>query len=360
MPSGHRQSIRSSRGSVLPEFRLHPTLGRCILHSPASVCVIGGTAVPIIDTLEDAGYPQLPSSVDLQIGMFWGLDVHLASSFVRANSIPRWKLLYFALLCSLLLFSVFRHGVLDLHTSLSIPSAVVTMVAVFLAAVSSFLEDTRSIRPSDLLVLYFSATTVLYIPVLRTLWLMSDNDEKPRILWTLILLLTILVTLTESSRKASSLAHLDAKTSKEQVSGIWGRSLWTWVIPLLRICYNKIICLDNVPRVDTDLREESTWNNLDKAWRSVRGHRHGLLRAAFSANRWSFISAVPPRLALSAFTFCQPFFIGTSVSYLNNQQPSGGLADSYRAGLIGACILIYLGISVSSPRLVHIAAIETK
>lgn len=129
------------------------------------------------------------------------------------------------------------------------------------------------------------------------------------------------------------------------VSGIWGRSFWTWVIPLLRVGHANIIRIASIPRVDYDLQEEPTRTKLDAAWQGMQGHRHGLLRAAFTANIWPFFSAVPPRLLLTAFTFCQPFFINSSVSYLNNR-PAADHASSYGNALIGACVLIYLGVAV--------------
>lgn len=243
---------------------------------------------------------------------------------------------------------MFRKSSPDLHTTLSVPSGVVAVIAVVGATVLSYLEDGRSIRPSDLLVLYFSATALLYIPILRSLWLIPNNDSNPRALWTIIFVLTTLVAYIESLRKPQSLPHVDKRVSKEQLSSIWGRGLWTWLISFLRTGYAKILQLDNVPTVDGDLREEQTWTKLDTAWSGLRGHRHGLLRAAFLANLWSFISAVPPRLALSAFSFCQPFLIETAVTYLGNKQLAGNPTDSYyRGGLIGATVLIYLGIAIS-------------
>lgn len=54
------------------------------------------------------------------------------------------------------------------------------------------------------------------------------------------------------------------------------------------------------------------------------------------------VSAVLPRLCLTALTFAQPFLINTTVNYMSQK----GAQGAYGKGLIGAWALVYLGLAV--------------
>lgn len=207
------------------------------------------------------------------------------------------------------------------------------------------MEDQRSVKPSDMLVLYFSLSSILFIPRLRSLWLIPAIDA-PKTLWTAIYIVTTVVAFAESLRKTNSLRPTYRSISLEEMTGFWGKSFFIWVLPLFQAGYSKLLHLDDIPRVDSDLREQSTWTDLDKAWNRAQG-RHRLLRAAFFANYWPILSAVMPRLALAAFTFCQPFLVNASVSYLNTGKGKDDGTAVYGPALVGAFVLVYLGIAVS-------------
>lgn len=59
--------------------------------------------------------------------------------------------------------------------------------------------------------------------------------------------------------------------------------------------------------------------------------------------KWSILAVVPPRLALLAFTICQPLALNRFLDFLND--PSEPVRYGYV--LIGAYGLVYLGIAFS-------------
>jgi ATP-binding cassette, subfamily C (CFTR/MRP), member 1 len=61
---------------------------------------------------------------------------------------------------------------------------------------------------------------------------------------------------------------------------------------------------------------------------------------------WRLFYPIPPRLALTGFTFAQPFLVTRTLNYLDGNGASN-INDG--AGLIGACALVYFGISVRFP-----------
>ncbi|KAJ4410259.1 hypothetical protein N0V85_003986, partial [Neurospora sp. IMI 360204] len=122
-------------------------------------------------------------------------------------------------------------------TPLSLSATILTTIALLSSGVLSLLEDQRTIHPSDLLVIYFSASTILFIPRLRTLFLLSTSTSHAtslvnnpiiphhllvlQVLWTLIFGLTTLVAITESLGKFSLLQprYKHVVVTKEQTAG---------------------------------------------------------------------------------------------------------------------------------------------
>jgi ATP-binding cassette, subfamily C (CFTR/MRP), member 1 len=58
--------------------------------------------------------------------------------------------------------------------------------------------------------------------------------------------------------------------------------------------------------------------------------------------RWPLLITVFPRLCLIGFNYSQPFLFSTAVTYVSQSDAS----QNYGYGLIGATILIYLGMAV--------------
>lgn len=68
--------------------------------------------------------------------------------------------------------------------------------------------------------------------------------------------------------------------------------------------------------------------------------------AWMSAQKWSILSAVIPKLALIGFTFSQPFLVQQGI--ILAAMPKVQFIDNFGYGLIGAYILVYVGIAVSN------------
>lgn len=60
--------------------------------------------------------------------------------------------------------------------------------------------------------------------------------------------------------------------------------------------------------------------------------------------KWTFLSAVVPRLSLTAFNFCQPFLLNRAINL--SAEPASAESNNAGYGLIGAYILVYVGIAV--------------
>jgi ATP-binding cassette subfamily C (CFTR/MRP) protein 1 len=243
------------------------------------------------------------------------------------------------------IYTVSRHQSSVIQTKLSITADTLEIFASAAAVLLSFLEDQRSVEPSVLLAIYFSGLVVLTIPRLRSLWLIPSINLC-RGLLTGIYILTVLAFLLESSTKFRLLRATYQHVTREESIGFWGRSLFLWVNPIFHLGYSKILSLNEIPELDQDLQSDVALEKLEIAWASSRSEFR-LIKAVFRAYSRTALNAVIPRLALSAFKFCQPFLITSTINYFES-----GLSDStaetkeYGRALIGAYLLVYLGMAV--------------
>lgn len=237
-----------------------------------------------------------------------------------------------------------------LHTKISVASGVLSVITIAAAGLHSFLEDQRARKPSDLLILYLSASILLSIPRLRSLWLIPSPDS-PKAIWAVIFVITVVALAVESMSKSRLLRSVYQRTmTKEQALGFWGRSFFIWVLPLFRTGYSKLLSPEDMPDVDDELAEDAVWTKLEASWqqqRGVDGRKHRLIYATFAANAAHVLSGILPRLALLAFTLCQPFLIQSSVAYVASPVDNEDGRGTYGVALIGAFALVYLGTAVS-------------
>ncbi|KAL7904095.1 ABC transporter [Trichoderma velutinum] len=282
---------------------------------------------------EDAIFTALPAALLLLL-----IPIHLwriSRTTIKMDSyiLATWKLVLFLVLLS---------QIPRLTTSLSLASGVLATAAVLAASVLSFLKDQRSTRPSDILVLYFSACTLLAIPQLRTLWLMPSNSALKATL-TVKFIATVAVVVAESSRKNKFLSQPYKKLPTEETVSFWNRGLFVWILPFFKLGYSKHLVLHDIPAIGSGLEGAASWTKLQRSWNRVTG-RHRLLRATFRANIAPFVSGLIPRLTLSCFSFAQPFLISTSVSNLQLRESDD--RSRYGRALVGAFVLTYTGIAI--------------
>ncbi|PYH61790.1 uncharacterized protein BO96DRAFT_380174 [Aspergillus niger CBS 101883] len=295
---------------------------------------------------EDGFFGLLPAALFLVL-VPHRLQV-LRSSQVKLNSfqLALVKLILLIVLLVLhILYTALRVEDPDLHTRVGLASGVVNIIATGAAILLSFLEDQRSIKPSDLLVVYYSTEVLLSLPQLRSLWQIPTASVACRALWTTILVFNTGVLISESIHKPRFLRPLHQKTTREGILGFWGQSFFIWVLPVLQNGYSKVLGIDDIPEMDADQQAQLTQEELEKAWEARTG-KHRLLRSTFYAYRRMFLSGFVPRICLTAFSFCQPFLITATIDYVQNDKTS----ESKRRGqaIVGAYVLVYLGWAIST------------
>jgi hypothetical protein len=72
---------------------------------------------------------------------------------------------------------------------------------------------------------------------------------------------------------------------------------------------------------------------------------------SFKVLTWPILQTIPPRAALTALVFCQPFLINRAITLSQEAITKQTTQTGY--GLIGAYFLVYVGIAVRMPLTLH-------
>ncbi|KAL4991624.1 P-loop containing nucleoside triphosphate hydrolase protein [Aspergillus falconensis] len=235
---------------------------------------------------------------------------------------------------------------LTARNHVSLAADVLELVAIASAGILSYTHHCWSIRPSTLLCFFLSARSLLGIARARTLWLIP-TATKAAAPFTVGFVLNLLSTVLESMDKASSLVTATEKpATPEPFSGVWKRASFAWLAGTFRQGYVKVLSVNDLPDLDPHLDSRRVARKLQRTWAQVyhKSDRHALLRSCLRAYRSPFLAAVLPRLAMMGFTFCQPFLVNATVSWVGKPDAP---PDSGKA-LIGAYALVYMGLAVST------------
>jgi ATP-binding cassette, subfamily C (CFTR/MRP), member 1 len=253
----------------------------------------------------------------------------------------------------------------SLRTRASIPSAVLSFAAALAMYSLSYMEHTRSIRPSTLLEVYLLFSILLDIPQARTLFIRHNNVPIAAVYVVSVVAKVVLWAL-ESRNKAKHLKEPYQEYPPEATRGIVNRILFCWLNSFLVKGFKGLLSIDDVYQLDPSLSSEPLRDSMQTAWDSrcknhhihfkslqiadryssaKPEHRHALLWACARCLRWPLLAAVPPRICLIAFNYAQPFLITRLISFVS--EPTTPQTHNHGLGLIAATAVVYCGIAVS-------------
>ncbi|KAK7705808.1 hypothetical protein SLS64_007756 [Diaporthe eres] len=134
--------------------------------------------------------------------------------------------------------------------------------------------------------------------------------------------------------------------SPEETSGLYSLLFVSWVTPLLRLGNEKILGTDDLCPPDSQLSADIQSGHFQKELRDKhRSSRGNLFIILLKSISWSLVGPIPSRLAMVAFSFCQPFFIGKLIRFLESDPLSN---RNTGLGLMLASFLIYPGLALSN------------
>lgn len=226
------------------------------------------------------------------------------------------------------------------------PAAALNLLVAVQTFGLSWVEDTRSVRPSSLLNAYLFLTLLLDLAQARTLWLRQTNTAIAAVFSASIAAKAALLFL-ESRNKRRHLVARYRELPPEATSGILNRSVLWWLNGLFRRGYRALISFDSLWLLDEELTSDRISNKIQRAWerRRIPERRAEFPWAICRALWWPIAQAAIPRIFLILFTFAQPLLISGALYLLSHprDQMSGVLGQA----LVGATVLLYIGLAVS-------------
>jgi ABC-type multidrug transport system fused ATPase/permease subunit len=236
-------------------------------------------------------------------------------------------------------------------SNLFIASSALQLIAGLCLLPASFFEHERSPRPSMLLSSYLSLTLLFNIAEARTFWLSSTTSATTAfttVFTTSVALKSILLLL--ESRPKTKWVTWDTKEphSPEETAGIFGLGVYFWLNRLFLKGYGSNLAIDDLYPLDHALKAKPLQENFQRRldFDRLKGDKFGLIKLLCRSFPGPLLLPVIPRLFQLAFTFCQPFFIQSLLHFLSQDESLVSINHGY--GLIGASVLIYSGIAVST------------
>jgi len=233
-------------------------------------------------------------------------------------------------------------------TGLFVAASALKLVSALFMMVLSAVDHSRSPRPSMLLNSYLFLTLLLDAAQVRTLFLSSGG--KPEITYSSIfsaaMVLKLGIFLLEARQKSRWLNWDMKEHSPEETSGIFSLGVFFWLNRLFLNGYRSVLKIGDLYPLDSALDSKLLHHKFSQKmdYSKLKGDSFGLPKVLIRTLSLNLLLPIPPRLAMLGFTLAQPFFTERLLQYLSelHRDPNVGY------GLIGASILIYVGIAVSS------------
>ena len=214
----------------------------------------------------------------------------------------------------------------------------------------SWLEHSRSLRPSILLNGYLSITVLLKTAQSRSLWLAATDihDRAFAAVSTASCALAAIIIATESQQKSRWLQLHIKDHSPEETSGIYALATFSWLSKLFITGYNQVLTLDDLFSLGPSMSSQKLGEKLEShlVVNATQANKFGLAKALAKVLAVPFLTPVAPRIALLIFTFCQPLLINAVLNYI--ETPESVRSANLGYGLIGATVIIYTGMAISN------------
>lgn len=216
----------------------------------------------------------------------------------------------------------------------------------------SYVEHQRTIRPSLIINGYLVLSIILDAAGIRTLWLQRYNNTVAAVS-TISIAIKFALLIVESVRKKSILRAEWTHESPETTSGLFGKIFFGWLNRLFLAGFSRTLSLKDLFPLDKHLTSEYLFQILSDPWHVLENKSpNSLFQLVANKIKWRLLSALPPRLALVGFTFCQPFLITRAIDL--SQQPINKASSNAGYGLIGAYLIVYVGIALTTGQYQHL------
>ncbi|KAJ3498687.1 hypothetical protein NLG97_g930 [Lecanicillium saksenae] len=292
----------------------------------------------------------------LAIATIWGLLRCSALRREPSKALRSWhlaaKLFLYAVYSALqaALFALWLR--LDaVRTRLTMACTALILVGHLFLAIVSYLEHTRSVRPSTVILVYLGLSIVLDLPRTRTLFFISGTHTVA-VTWLASVGLKILLFLLELCEKQSLLKPEFRQESPEALASVYNRALFIWLNGLFLKGFRSILSIKELISLDSQLLGASEPETLEERWvKDDKVRKDALLWLFVFHYKWALLRGVLPRIAFTGFNFAQPYLVQRVLDFVSDR--TGTNERNYAYGLLSAYGIVYIGIAVSYTAYTH-------
>ncbi|KAF4776651.1 hypothetical protein HER10_EVM0007842 [Colletotrichum scovillei] len=207
------------------------------------------------------------------------------------------------------------------------------------------LEHTRSVRPSDLAIVYLLVSSGCSLFDLRTG--VSDNGSaKVAAPAFASLCIKGVLLVVELRGKQTILQGPRDQWSPEELSNILDRTFFGWINPILARGNKYILSGDCLPMMDSKLSSQLRRQRALQAWnqRNKPEKKMTLPKVLLRSMLPQFLAPIIPRLVLIGFRYAQPVLIGTvirSISKSSEESQDDGCS------VVLMAVVVYVGLAIA-------------
>ena len=215
---------------------------------------------------EQSVLSMVPSVLLILITPIRLYQLYQTSVKTRSNSMHGAKAVAAVVYAALHLILLVLWSINDrFRTRVSVPSAVLSFIDALAIFQVSYVEHTRSVRPSALLNLYLLFSLMFDAAQARTLYLRKD-DSVIAAVFTIGLGIKLTLLILEAQGKRPFLKDPYRDYPPEATSSIFSQSLLWWLNSLFFGGFRKLLSADDLYMVDNELSSERLRNNIQKSW----------------------------------------------------------------------------------------------
>jgi ATP-binding cassette, subfamily C (CFTR/MRP), member 1 len=251
------------------------------------------------------------------------------------------------------------------HRALALTSSVVNLVSCLLLVPLISLSHTASPSPSLLPGSYLFLTLVLDLAQARSLFLRSSSHHLPPplpVVFALSLATKAALVVAEELPKLPKSDPSAKLTGPESLSGAINRTLFWWLNHLFLRGYRSLIAATDLDTIPARFNSDRLLKEISPLWdeRVGDGEKKEPGKHAFAmtvlGGFWVWIAAaVPPRLARTGFMYSQILLMKRVILFIEEagrgavvgEGEEGVKREDLARGLIGATVLVYVGIAVA-------------
>lgn len=180
------------------------------------------------------------------------------------------------------------------RTSASFAADILSVAAIGAVLMLSFIDHQRSYRPATIPTLYVSMVVILGIARSRTFWLIAPGEPETTLLTTYTALAAVMLVLDLVERNPD-LRSIRKLRAPEQFSSFWSRTVFAWLTTTLRTGYVKIVSVQDLPPLDSELESRRLLDRLSSVLNTCKiiPNKPIMWRSSLIISQSTYMSGTP-------------------------------------------------------------------